>query len=284
MNDRSPCVIANAIRMKRVQHKGPFLIVEGSSDARFYKMFINHKACRVVPANSKEAVLQVVSSLESEVEGILGIVDADFWKVDGIEPPSSNVIMTDTHDLESLILSSSALNKVLAEYGNDREIDDFEYRTGHTIQEVLAESGKIIGFCRWISLTNRFSLKFSHLNFGKFIEGRDLSVDIDLFFKALRKNSSFDVPVKSMKRTLKTAINAPHDPWQLTCGHDMVSILLIGLKYRFGENNAEKLVRGSLESDLRLSYSEENFRKTQMHAAIQQWESKNPSYPILPTE
>ena len=74
MNDRSPCVIANAIRMKRVQHKGPFLIVEGSSDARFYKMFINHKACRVVPANSKEAVLQVVSSLESEVEGILGIV------------------------------------------------------------------------------------------------------------------------------------------------------------------------------------------------------------------
>ncbi len=126
MNNRSPYATANSIRMKQIRHKGTFLVVEGDADARFYKMFVNLEQCRVVPANSKGAVIKVLETIADEHSGVLGIVDADYWNVDHISSELPALFSTDTHDLETLILQSSALDKVLAEHGNENAIEQFE--------------------------------------------------------------------------------------------------------------------------------------------------------------
>ncbi|MBF0352059.1 MAG: DUF4435 domain-containing protein [SAR324 cluster bacterium] len=281
MMERSPHALVNSIRMKRVRHKGVFIVVEGDSDARFYKMFVNNEHCRVVPAFSKESVLKMVTTLEQDLDGIVGIVDADFWRVDHIVSPSPNVIMTDCHDLESMILSSSALAKVLAEYGDDDRIEQFERRVKKSILDTLIDAGYILGGCRWFSLNQHLNIRFSHLNFEHFVEPQTLKINRDQLLKSLRLNSSVGAPVGAIRKYLNHLKVELENAWQMSCGHDLVSVLLMGLKFTFGSQNADKLGRASLESDLRLAYSEENFRKTAVYQSLKNWEQEHKPFTVF---
>lgn len=46
--------------------------------------------------------------------GVLAIVDADFDILESKLPESKNVLFTDAHDLETMIMKSFALEKVLS--------------------------------------------------------------------------------------------------------------------------------------------------------------------------
>jgi len=72
-----------------------------------------------------------------------------------------------------------------------------------------------------------------------------------------------------------------HDPWQVCCGHDMVKILAFWLRHIFGNKNAQNVTAEILESTLRLTYSIEDFKTTQLYGAIMDWQQTNPPYLIL---
>ena len=110
--------LANDVRMTRAQFSGSFLIVEGkTADFRFYRRFIDEQRCQIVPAHGKTNACDAITILEEdEFPGVLALVDADFWRLEGIDTPSSNVFLTDSHDLESMIVKSQALEKVLSRF------------------------------------------------------------------------------------------------------------------------------------------------------------------------
>jgi len=96
-----------------------FLLVEGHTDRNFYRRFTNPYKCQITITYSKSTALQVVSILEQEAfPGILAIVDADFDILEGKLPDSSNVLFTDAHDLETMLMKSPALERVLIEFGS----------------------------------------------------------------------------------------------------------------------------------------------------------------------
>ena len=104
--------IANDIRMARHAryHDKSFLLVEGPTDDLFYQRFVNIERCIIEVAHNKDNLLSVLDILEkSSVSGILAIVDTDFNILEGKSPASSNLLFTDTHDLETMILKSPAL-------------------------------------------------------------------------------------------------------------------------------------------------------------------------------
>ena len=114
MIPRSAHVIANEIRMKRSHYHGPFLVVEGRDDRLFLQKFISRDTCNIVVAQNKDTVRYAIRILDDNgFAGALGIVDADFDRIQNIQTGYSNVLMYQHHDLETMLLCSPALRHVL---------------------------------------------------------------------------------------------------------------------------------------------------------------------------
>jgi len=91
----TPFDIANTARMTRTLHPGAILIVEGTTDSRVYERFVSKSKCKLIPAHGKDNAIGALSILEKKgVKGILTIIDADFWRLDGINPKTSNLLLT----------------------------------------------------------------------------------------------------------------------------------------------------------------------------------------------
>ena len=85
--------IANQLRLRRSTFAGTFLLVEGSSDKVFYERFVNKKVCQLEVVAGKIRVITVLDILEtSSFRGILGIVDADFDRLENSADNSRNFV------------------------------------------------------------------------------------------------------------------------------------------------------------------------------------------------
>ena len=273
----SPHAVANEIRMKRTQHLGTFLIVEGATDARIYKAFTDAHTCQVIVAHNKENAIQALSILEKEsFIGVLAIVDADFWILEGVKLPSANLILTDTHDIETTIIRSPALEKVLAEYGSESKLTNFTRKLGKDIRLLILESGLPVGYLRWIALKNRLALRFEDLPFSAFVDLNTLAVDIMKLIRTLKNRSQLPSIKEKDLRDQMSALKAnSHDPWHICCGHDLVCILSIGLRKAIGSNNATEVKPDVIQKGLRLAYEISYFYMTQLYQSVRAWEQKN---------
>lgn len=280
----TPYDIANQVRMMRPVFDGSVIVVEGDSDARVYVRFVDEKQCKIIPAFGKANVLNAIALLKrSNSPGVLAIVDSDFWKLEGIEPPEDNVFTTDTHDLETMIVSSRAFDAIMIEFGSERKIA----RMGGSIREMILGCAVPVGFIRWISSSNQenLSLRFKDISFAAVVEyrGSVMKTNIDALINELKRNSvNGPVNVRDIKLRLKRLMsNASYDPWHVSRGHDLVHILTIGLREVFGNRHAKDITYEQVDRILRLSYGFTDFASTRLSASLTAWEKNNPGYPIL---
>jgi Protein of unknown function (DUF4435) len=274
---------ANQIRMQRSTFTGVFLLVEGSSDKAFYECFVNKLICQIVvisgKPSSKERVIAVLDILEkSNFMGVLGIVDADFDRLESVSHNSPNLLLTDTHDLETMLVNSPALDKVVREFGSEDKISKF----GMDVRTALVEAGMLIGYLRWISQCDRLNLTFNGIKFSKFINEQSLQIDeVKMIQEVKNKSQSSSLGNIDIKQRLTKQKNDNHDRLQVCCGHDLVEILSLGLRKAIGTMKPSEIESDSLERSLRLAYEEVYFRQTQLYSNIRQWESKNVSFQVL---
>jgi len=273
--------IVNTARMMCTQYTGTILIVEGSTDARVYGRLVNETECRLIPATGKDKAISALELLEnSSFGGVLAIVDADFWRLDGIDSNSSNLLLTDSHDLETMILHSDALDNVLSEFGSAKKIAEL----GKPIRDILLESGLPVGYLRWLSSPTKdnLSLKFKELSFDKFVDEQTLRVSIDNLIRELKinsENSTLDENATKLK--IMALGGAGHDPWQVCSGHDLVQILSIGLRNIFGNSRGKSVALEVVDGILRVAYGHSHFRLTRLHNSIKDWEKVNPPFRVL---
>lgn len=275
--------IANRIRLLRTQsqYTGSFLITEGDTDARVWKNLIDSTKCRVEIAHNKDKAIKVLDILERDnFGGALAIVDADFWILDGTIISNPNLLLTDTHDLETMLLKSPALEKVLSEHGSEDKIKLF----AKDIRQTLLESAKVIGYLRWVSLKFNYGLKFEDLAFKKFINEKTLAINESDLITTVKNNSQQlgldEKEIRAKMDSLKTNVQ---DMWYVCCGHDLISILSIALCKSLGTCNSKQVEPDVLEKDLRLAYESSHFRLTQLYTAIQDWETTNQPFQVLST-
>jgi hypothetical protein len=271
----TPDRVANTIRMQRSTFVGSFLLVEGSTDRIFYERFTDRKKCQVLAANNKSNAIGVIDILEKDCfAGVLAIVDADF---DRCSKPqidrSSNIILTDTHDLETLIIQSPALEKVLTEFGSEDKIKTLD----RDMRTALLEASLSIGYLRWISQLERLNLKFEGIDFKKFINEKKLAIDeVELIKTVQNKSQNFVIKCEDIQKQIKKMKISNIDPWQICCGHDLVQVLSLALQKAIGTNNTNDVKQEVLERSLRLAYEGAYFIKTQIYASAIEWESRHP--------
>lgn len=279
----TPDRIANKIRLLRSQHTGSFLIVEGDTDARFFKNLVDSQKCNVQSAMNKEMAVKVLDILEKDkFAGVVAILDADFWHLEETKPQSSNLLLTDTHDLETMILQSPALEKVLAEFGSEEKIKSVTEKFKKDIRSLIIQAGVCLGYLRWVSLQENLALKFECLSFNKFVNDKTLVVDEYALIKEVKNKSQKPaLDERDIQSKIQELKKEGYDVWCVCCGHDLMEILSIALCKLLGTNNTTGVKSEQLEKILRLAYERAYFCQTQLYRDIQQWEKANQPFQIL---
>ncbi len=279
--------IANEIRMTRSQHPGAFLIVEGEiADLRVYGRFVDSKLCQIIPAHGKENAINALAILENYgFTGVLSIVDADFWRLEGKEPESQNLFITDTHDLETMILKSPVLEeKLLVEFGSAQKINNFTRPRGQNFHQVLLDIGRPIAYLRWVSLQQNLSLTFEALVFSRFIDRKTLILDTIKLIKTVKnKSGKPDLAEKDLQNAIDELTDPNHDLWDVCVGHDLVHILSLGLRNTWGSNKDNDVKPELLEKFLRAAYESTYFFSSQLSQSLKDWEVANHPFRIFPT-
>jgi hypothetical protein len=271
-----------AIRLRRTKFSGSFLLVEGGTDKTFYERFIDKVACQVVTTSgkpsSKQRAIEILGILgKDNFQGILAIVDADFDHLKGL-PSIPNLIRTDTHDLETMLIQSPALDKVIAEIGSEVKIAQFS----QDVRSLLLAAGKPIGYLLWISLLQSRNLTFSEIRFNKFIDEQNLKIDeIKLIQEVKNKSKNYSLKSEILQQDIRNQKRIDHDPWQICCGHHLVEILSLGLRMAIGSAKSSDVEPSVLELILRLAYEDAYFYETQIYLSIRQWESSNRLFRVL---
>jgi len=273
----------DSIRLRRSTFSGTFLLVEGSSDKKFYERFINDTACELVALpgkpSSKLRVIGVLEILEkSSFQGVLAIVDADFDRLQSSSYNSLNLLRTDSHDLETMLIQSPAFNKVINEFGSKDKIIRFK----RDIRKTLLVTAMPVGYLLWISNCDELNLTFSSLKYSDFVDKETLQIDeLTLIEEVVNKSQPLSLKKEDLQKRLMTQKNNSHDPWQVCCGHHLVKILSLGLQKAIGSKDLADVEPNRLECNLRLAYEEVYFRQTQLYSEICVWESNNQPFKVL---
>lgn len=269
-----------------------FLFVEGEGDEKFWNGRIAEKMCCVVFVVSfennnqrKTGKLEVIKNVrqlnnnhKSKINGFLGIIDNDFDALVCF-PKENNLCVTDTHDLETLLLySPSVFKKLLGEFGDSSVIANFEKNLGKTVQNYLLELALPFAQIEWLkqNLQPELQLKELHKNETVLIRHKWQLNTLRLY--ELVKNAGIDVDSPQSKQLLTTVENV--SPWLLCNGHVMTEILGIGFQNGALGNN-KNATSERISSYLRAAIDKNELYQTELCQSVFNWQKINVPYTVL---
>jgi hypothetical protein len=261
-----------------------FLIVEGTTDFRLYGKFIDQRTCEVIIGDSKSNVVGCIELCHHEkMQGVIGIVDADFLRLEARTSLPKNLFLTDYHDLECMLINSDAYEDILSEYANRSKYLRFEERKKKSAKTIALENTAKIGYLRWYSLLYNMGLKFSNLDFNVFVNQTELEIDIKKLtdYVLIQSKKQGILKAENIIKEVEKLVNKKRNLWDVCCGHDLIEVLSIGFTHIFGDYNAKNLFSGNLEGSFRLAYEYHYFARTELYHFLENWQKENSNYCIL---
>jgi len=258
-----------------------FLIVEGSTEEELYGgTIVDRKRCAVYNAGNKPKAKKLLITLEeAQLKGMLVIVDADYERLKGVSNPGQNLFLTDTHDLETMLLKSEALVKVLWKLQFRNDVDEL----AENLRKLLLTCGKIIGYLRWVGSATEPSFIFTHFSISDclFFQEDDIVINETLLFERMKihpRNSSMQEQV--IKQAIIGLQRDTDDLWQVCRGHDLTELLTVWCNKKLSQ--ASQVKSKKIEEYLRDLYTYSDFQATKLYTAIREWEDRNKPFRVLP--
>jgi len=274
--------VANTVRMAHTQRRVSFLLVEGETDLLCLQRFADRNACDILVCHGRTNALHATQLLdEARDAGFVTLVDADFDRLAGIDPPSQNCVLTDFHDLVVVLFCSPALERVLAERGSDEKIAAFEASVGRSVRDALFDYAKPLGYLRWLNQRAGLNLTFADLDIGRLLNEGTLMLDLPRTVQVLTQRSGCPQHATAIHEQHAAIAQAGHDSRQVSSGHDVVALLGIGLRSVLGSQRAVDVRGEVLELELRLAFDQGAFESTGVCAGLLEWEGRNPGWRVL---
>ncbi len=249
------------------------MVVEGDDDARFW-MPRKHGECEIVDGEGKPNVIAGVRRIDGAgVQGVLGIVDEDYDCLQGKSMGSENLVAVCPHDLECLLFQSSALKKVLSEYGSHRKIASFEKSEGVDVREALLARAEIFGRVRWADLRFCLDINWKGIKVPRFVDFKTWNVDEVGLVRAAA--SGWEGELRRYIGLLPDV-----ERWRVVRGHDALETLRIGLKQVLG-NLAPGVGIKELGRVLRSGIDGGELRATKLWRDMCAWQGANDPYRVL---
>lgn len=270
--------VVSEILMSRSAFSGSFLVLEGDEDVKFWELRAARNECQFVLAGSKVTVVgAVLKSVNLKQIGLLGIVDDDYDSLLGLSNHSVHLIRTETRDMETLLLSSPALDKVLTELGDTGKIRELEQREGKSIRDALVSRALIFGRLRLLSALNKWTIPFDALSPFKFADVASWSFDRAAILREIT-DRIHGITCAMLESQLANITAIPL--WSVLHGKDTLSVLAIGLRSAIGN---QQHPRERIMQMLRLAFDDRLFHDTLLYEAVKAWEAANSPYRVLPT-
>lgn len=246
-----------------------FVLLEGDSDVRFYRKIFRQNACKIEEVPGGKMQLEaILSELNTVFTLIIGIRDADFLHLEAKSSPLSNLFLTDYHDLEILLFNSdTAFSAVIHEFV---PIKNQEKHANLKVK--LLNTLTFLSYLRWYNERNNGELNFKGLNLGDIFDVKDLTIDTTLLLGKIQ-NLSPNITINN--EVISTEIDAikreNHDVLQLTNGHDLMKIIAA----YFSSFNKKGISDKDVEMHLRIAFSLEDFKNTQLYKNTYDWAAIN---------
>ncbi|MDQ3915013.1 MAG: DUF4435 domain-containing protein [Actinomycetota bacterium] len=260
------------------------LVVEGPSDSRLLKSFTDPLACQLVPGYGKESVLNAMILCNNNgLVGVLGIVDADFDWLLGSASDDDNIIYTDFHDWEMIIVHSGSLEKFVNNWLSREKVARFVGSGGIAeLRQKLVEAARPLGALRLYAQLADLPLDFN-LRLERVVNPETLEIDVERLVETVLQRSGISLSCKSdVLVGIGSVLSEDQDPKQLCCGHDVLFLVWTGLKRALASRaGAELPTPDHVERTFRTGYDLSDLLETNVFARIIEWEERNPPFVIL---
>jgi hypothetical protein len=267
--------IADEIRMRCIASSGPFLLVEGPSDVTFFSQHTTIRIENILPSFGCENLIEAITTLEDkDREKVIGVIDLDYRGTADTSSIPDNVFTTDSHDLETMMFSSPAFQKVLRQKSSTEKVKSYP-NGSNGIKGKILKLGQPIGCIRFYSQLKGKQYSFENLDYEKFIDRKWLSFSDKKFISHLRgihpNNGSIPGDILKHSRTEAKKTSVLSDSLRLCCGHDIMEIMAIGLKSMWGSHSGTQISGDLLEELFMLAYSHQMFCPSYLFQKMSKW-------------
>ncbi|MCQ2497370.1 MAG: DUF4435 domain-containing protein [Lachnospiraceae bacterium] len=253
-----------------------YLLVEGESDEHFFENILDCKICKVVNLDGKENVLNYIEEQNRlNKKGYLAIVDADFEHITRRTSTDKNVILTDVHDMEMLILSSKPnMRRLYSELTDNIIIQNFEESQGKTFIDSIIDASYELGLLKLVCGKNKYRINMQDIPYADVVDDKFM-VNIEELVNRVRGRYtayeiSTDVDLERKKQ---------FDRFQVGCGHDVTNILAMSVvstdNEGLGYGRNKNVNKNRIEEMLRVIYDFDKFKLTSLYKSIIKWEEDN---------
>lgn len=267
---------------------GSYFYVEGSSDERFWKKFLDNQHIKICVCNGWECVVDVIHLHNRDGFGrCVGIIDRDFRYIQKTDDcRDANLFYTDFHDIEIMMYESDAFKHMLIALDRDNRIEAMcKYNQSFVLQYLYSITDHI-GYLKLANINHHLNLIFkSQINhefrkpkYEDIIDkhGNYLGVEslINKVCGFTSSCTSSGIDRKEVFDAFTKELVNNYDSRQLSNGHDVSIVLSCFFSKKCGIK--EKYSPEYLENILHSSYQLSAFYQTQLYKNLCHWaESRN---------
>ena len=258
------------LNIQHPNHKEVIIVVEGEDDEKALKKFFNMQAVEFTCATScsivKDAMI-IVSTDKQLKDCVIGIKDADFDHIKKISHNISNLMVTDTHDIETMMLTPRVCRRICLETIN---------REYQNLSSQAMSSLKNLSYLRYYNdkmIFNGGNPDKKGINFRGVIIADVASVsvrDVLQHVKAKGNSNKTSFPdLNAMNLFINQNPINNKDLALFTNGHDLVHAIQYILH---SQNQAARAYSDkNIATMIRMSYCKNEFRNTKLYQDIDNW-------------
>ena len=229
------------------------VVVEGYDDIKLYEKVMDVEAvCFYADCNCEKHFVILDALNGRYASRMVAIKDADFDRLEGKQHPYPNMFLTDTHDMEGMIVEE-CLQKL---QGEDA------MRCQNVDLEVIYAELEDVSYLKWFNHSNHCGINFSETT---------LVLNMTAYFSAAvtRTNNTVTVTLEDMYAFKESHQGVSEK--ELCNGHDIFERIYMRAKLANIANYAKK----PFFRRLRQAYPKGAFANTSLFKAIRSWELDN---------
>lgn len=255
------------------QIRRTLIFVEGISDIRFYRKLFNSNNTRVelVPSGGGrppvEALVNKWRADKNLHDRIIAILDADFIRILHPNYEEDPVFLTDSHDMEMMVLSNTDVFEALIGYyvleGNSNSIMSL-------VEALLYD----ISLVKLLNQELDCQMKFDGFGFMNLLNVNTGTVNLDQFLRVViaKGGENCITTIDEVKEMIVARKGKQYNRQELINGHDFIKTLTHVFKEKYGH---KELKFTAIESNMQIAYTKEHFKSTQLYQKLKAWQESH---------
>lgn len=269
-------------------HKKTGIVVESKTNELLFRKLLTSKTVFFATEGREnvEKVLDMV--VQHNINGVIGIIDADFRRIDKKQETNPLMFLTDYHDTEMMCIFSKVWDNIIDFYVDKDKYEAFIEKNKVEFRAFIMSVCKPISVLRLVNERENLGLRFrtqkqdgsyDFIDYTLFIDAKLLKLDRNNMFKAVENKSNkphFFKNNPEIVNQYESLLAKEFDLKELNNGHDILNILSLALLEAISNKKSSSKVTGSaLENDFIKGYRKEDFDSTQLYQNIRRFQENS---------